>query len=357
MVFIISDAYNAAKYTQKSHEFFLNNARIERIDFCTDIPLFEAGISNTIVHFAKAVHDSGHQPLRVRRWGESHDDFERNSEFLTTGSQSKLGVTLFRPDIQTAVQLGSEFIPLNMICYISYGLRPSVADRYRHEGIFVTRELVQDFPDTLHSKPYVEGKDVTRWHTRRTRYLEWGTERAPRKFYTATFPELYEVPEKLIALVVAGRAPIAYDTLQLVTTHTSCIFVPWHLLRDVVNASISKTTKYRWQSVEGSREEREVISQRFQLKYVLAVMNSSFAKGWIDAKRRSKIHVYPDDWKQLPILPATAEEQAFIVGLVDEILTLYGEHDHPLPTESQLRLQELEQQIDKRVERLYGLNK
>ena len=357
MVFIISDAYNTAKYTQKSHEFFLNNARIERIDFCTDIPLFQAGVSNTIIHFAKAASDSGYQPIRIKRWGESHDDFERNSELLPTGSQIDLGVTLFRPDIQTAVQLGSEFIPLNMICYGSYGLRPSVADRYRHEGIFVTKELVQDFPDAQHSKPYVEGKDVTRWHTKRTRYLEWGTERAPRKFYTPTFPELYEVPEKLIALVVAGRAPVAYDTSQLVTTHTSCIFAPWYLLRDVVNASISKTSKYHWQSIDGDREEREIISQRFQLKYVLAVMNSSFAKAWIDARRRSKIHVYPNDWKQLPILPATAEEQASIVELVNEILELYAKRGYPLTPDTQSQLQELEQQIDERVTRLYGLNK
>ena len=41
MVFIISDAYNAAKYARKSHEFFLNNTHIARLDFCSDIPLKE----------------------------------------------------------------------------------------------------------------------------------------------------------------------------------------------------------------------------------------------------------------------------------------------------------------------------
>ncbi len=353
MVFIISDAYNSAKYARKSHEFFLSNALIKRIDFCTDIPLFEAGISNTIVHFARTAPVADDQPMRVKRWGQSSGDFEQNSQILPTGSQGELGVAVFRPDIHAMVQLGSEFIPLNMICYISYGLRPSVADRYRHEGLFITRELVQDYPDALHPKPYVEGKDVTRWYTRRTRYLEWGTERAPRKFYTSTFPELYQVPEKVIALVVASRAPVAYDTRQLVTTHTSCIFVPWHLLRGVVNVSISKTANYRWQSVGGDREERDGISQRFQLKYILAVMNSSFAKAWIDARRRSKVHVYPDDWKALPIAFANTESQLVIVDLVDQILAIFARKGYPLSSEDASELASLEAQIDQAVKELY----
>ena len=120
-----------------------------------------------------------------------------------------------------------------------------------------------------------------------------------------------------------------------------------------MNASISKTAKYGWQSVGGDREEREPISRRFKLKYVLAVMNSSFAKAWIDVRRRSKIHVYPDDWKELPIAPASAEEQPTIVALVDEILMLYDRCGYPLPPKDQARLQELETEIDKKIAKLY----
>ncbi len=52
MTFIIPDAYNAAKYSTKSHQFFVEKSRIERVDFCSEIPLFNAGVSNTILHFA-----------------------------------------------------------------------------------------------------------------------------------------------------------------------------------------------------------------------------------------------------------------------------------------------------------------
>ncbi len=105
MVFIISDAYNAAKYARKSHEFFLKNARIERIDFCTEIPLFEAGVSNTIVHFSKAKPDANHQPVRVRRWGKSRDDFEHNAQILPTAPQAEFGAAVFKPSGQKPMEM------------------------------------------------------------------------------------------------------------------------------------------------------------------------------------------------------------------------------------------------------------
>ncbi|MFQ5614593.1 MAG: Eco57I restriction-modification methylase domain-containing protein, partial [Anaerolineae bacterium] len=104
MVFIISDAYNAAKYARKSHEFFLTNARVLRLDFCSDIPLFKAGVSNTILHFARARPDDDHTPLRFRRWGEKPDDFEENAEALPAAPQARFGPALFRPGGQKPME-------------------------------------------------------------------------------------------------------------------------------------------------------------------------------------------------------------------------------------------------------------
>jgi methylase of polypeptide subunit release factors len=80
MVFIISDSYNGAKYSKKSQEFFLKKSIIERIDFCSDIKLFEAGVFNTILYFAKKDCASDHVPLRVRRFGEDPEDFAVNQQ-------------------------------------------------------------------------------------------------------------------------------------------------------------------------------------------------------------------------------------------------------------------------------------
>jgi hypothetical protein len=355
MVFIISDAYNAAKYARKSHEFFLNNARIERIDFCTDIPLFEAGVSNTIVHFAKAAPDADHQPLRVRRWGESRDDFERNAEVLPTAPQGEFGAAVFKPDDAKPTGAAVGFVPLERICYISYGLRANADDRY-WQGEFTTDDCLSSTKDATHPKPFVQGKDFVKWWVCRLWYLEWGTARAPKKFSRPTFPELHEAKEKLIAVRTPGATPkVVYDDDRLHFDASSVGFVPWHLLKGVVNKSISKTAKYRRQDPKGDREERERISQQFHLKYVLAVMNSTFAKEWLAARRRSKIHIYPDDWKPLPIAPIPLEQQMEFVKLVDAILAEFAQHGYPLPPDAARRVAELEREIDARVARLYGL--
>ena len=359
MVFIISDAYNAAKYATKSHEFFLKNACIERVDFCSDIPLFDAGISNTIVHFSKSAPDSGHQPLRIGRRGASPEDFERGLEVLPTAPQAEFGAALFRASGAEATKLSVGGDTLGQICYISWGLRPCSDERH-YRGAFRACDVIADARDAQHPKPYVENRDTVKWWICRLRYLEWGTERAPIMFARPTFPELYEVPEKLMAAQVCGRTPRAvYDNTQLIHNHSMCCLVPWHYLEGVRNKSIQKTAKYRDEVKPNEvrppvfREDLEQQSQRFPAKYLLAIMNSSWARDWLAARRRSTLHVYPDDWKPLPIVSATAEEQAMIIASVDEILGLFERDGYPLTSQSQSRLRELEQQIDDRTAKLY----
>lgn len=359
MVFIIPDAYNAAKYATKSHEFFVNHSRIERIDFCSDIPLFDAGVANTILHFAKQNPTEQDVPARVRRWGEKPDDFDVNADVLPTAPQRQAGPSLFRVGGAAGNSRDHAMVELGNICYISYGLRANADDRY-WKGEFVTGDLVADIQDTKHPKPFVEGKDLIPWWVKRVRWLEWGTERAPGRFARPTFPQLHEAPEKLIALVVAtGGPPVIVDTSRLLTTHTSCMFVPWWHLKGVKNRSIRKTAWYSDEIKVGDakpsilRDELEALSQGFAPKYLLAVMNSSYARDWLSTRRRSKMHIYPDDWKPLPIFPASSEQQAGIVALVDEILALYEKHGYPLPAGAAQRLAEMEEEIDRKVAELH----
>ena len=56
------------------------------------------------------------------------------------------------------------------------------------------------------------------------------------------------------------------------------------------------------------------------MKFLLGVMNSTAARDFLRANRRSNIHLYPDDWKKLPIPDVTPEQQAPVVELVDQII-------------------------------------
>ena len=357
MIFIIPDAYNAAKYTSKSHEFFLLNTQIERIDFCSDIPLFEAGVSNTIVHFSRRKPSLVHCPTRVRRWGDKPEDFEVNPAYLPTDTQAILGDSTFRPDGKIAV-VAYDAIPLEDICYVSVGMVIHANEKLA-PGQFVAKDLISATQDAIHSKPYLEGKFVARWVPERIRFLEWGTHRAPALFRRPTFPELYEIPEKAISVDIAAGTPrVCYDNHQLYHNHSAWSFVPWHHLSGVDNGSITKSARYNPGANDVGLEVRdrnylEGLSREFNLKYIVAIMNSRFARNYLQVRRRSNLHLFPDDWKPLPIARVPLSRQQSLIALVDEILSLYEHCGYPLPTEAALKLDALQASIDQEVDTLY----
>ena len=348
LYYIISDAYTAAKYAKKSHEFFIENAVIRRVDFVHDIQLFNAGVRNIMVCVQKR-EEPNHEPLRVY-----HRGMFGNTTVLPSAGQSEFGAVLFRPDGEKPMELRVGFVPLGMICCTSTGLEVQ-SDEKRFQGLFSSKDVISDIKDSLHPKPFVLGKDIGRWTFRKVRHLEWGTGRAPSKFRNQCWAEFRDAPIKLVSMRSPGANPrTVYDDNGTYWDASSIGFVPWHYLKGVVNNSISKTAKYRWQSVDGDREEREKLSQQFHLKYLLAIMNSTFAKEWLAKRRRSKIHVYPNDWKPLPVPPLSLEEQEEFVKLVDAILAEFERWGYPLPSMAARRVADLEAELDERVAELYA---
>jgi hypothetical protein len=357
MVFIVSDAYNRARYTRLSHEFFLKHSTIERIDFRSDIPLFEAGVRNTILHFEKSLPEVAHCPMRVRRWGERPDEFDLRMEHLSSKRQIDWGDSLFQPEDKERVDYGERFPALRDICYISKGMVIHADERKAHMA-FKVADLVSATKDTVHSKPFVEGKGVAKWLPSRVNWLEYGTSRAPALFSRPTFPELHQATERLLAFRMSGSSPVvAFDDSGIMSNHTVIIFVPWHALTGVRNRSIQKVAKYKSeQLIDGgapSREDLESTSRRFAPKYLLAVMNSTVATEWLAAKRKGGLDIYPDEWKPLPIAPASPAEQATVVARVDRILSLLRQHSSPLPADAQRELAALEKEVDDQVTALY----
>lgn len=355
-VFIVPDALNSAKYALKSREFLLANSRIERVDLCDEIDLFESGVHNTILHFSKRIPDSGHRPTRIRRWGDGVRDFDRNQEILPTDSQETLGQDLFRVTDRHRAGSGST-VPLGRICYISYGLRAN-SDEKRWPGLFVTEDCVSPVKDERHPAPFVRGKDYDKWLPDRILYLEWGTERAPRMFSRPTFVELHCAPEKLIAARTPNAAPrVIFDDASLRFDTSSVGFVPWTYLREVRNNSIRKTAKYADEdhtAGAGPREELETLSEGFPPKYLLAVMNSAWARDWLAGRRRSKLHIYPDDWKSLPI-PIPPEDRLHeVLAIVDSILRIHAHPAHDRTENQKAEAESLERRIDELISELYG---
>jgi len=344
---IVSDGYCHAKYAQKSQEWFLKNGAVSVIDFIGSLDVFEeASVHNVICLFERR-SGTTNQPARRLHQGKFG-----NVRLLPTDEQQNLTHRAFFPEETEEASFSVPTVPLADVCYISVGMVVH-ADEKEAKGAFELSDLVADVRDDLHPKPFVEGKHLGRWLPHSRRWLEWGTARAPGLFRRPTFPELYEVPEKLISVDMAAgvaQLKVAYDDNQLCHNHSAWCFVPWHCLSGVCNKSLQKSARYLDEKPRPDLPQRETLeanSRRFGVKYLLAVMNSTVARDFLRANRRSNIHLYPDDWKKLPVPDVTPELQAPLIILIDQILATRQ-------TNPKADISTLETEIDRLVYALYN---
>ena len=344
---IVSDAYCHSKYAQKSQNWFLKNSRILRLDFFSKVKIFDAAVRNVTYLFQQA-EGSKQKPERRVHYPEFGV-----VNLLPTNEQCELTHRVFFPedtDFQSPLVLT---VTLDEICYITKGMVVHAHEK-KARGEFELRDLVSDMRDEDHPKPFVEGKHLARWLPATNKWLEWGTERAPDLFSRPTFPELYRVKEKLISVDMAAgveKLRVVYDDQKLYHNHSAWSFIPWRSLSGVRNRSIKKQTRYSDEMPHPDlpqREELEDTSRRFAVKFLLGVMNSTAARDFLRAHRRSNIHLYPDDWKRLPIPDVSPEQQEPIIELVDQILAAKR-------TDPDADVSELENEIDQIVYLLYGL--
>ena len=345
---IVSDAYCHAKYALKSQEWFLRNSKILRLDFLSKLQIFDASVKNVIYLFQRADGSENKPERRV------HENEFGSVYLLSTDEQQNLTQRTFFPEDSDSPQFSNTTITLDHICYVSVGMVVH-ADEKRAEGEFGLKDVVSDEKDEFHPKPFVEGKYLDRWVPSTLKWLEWGTERAPALFRRQTFPELYEVDEKLISISMAAaveKLRVVYDDQKLCHNDSAYCFIPWRGLAGVRNRSIKQRTRYsdeRPIRVDlPQREELEQTSCRFALKYLLGVMNSTVAADFLKANRRHNIRIYPDDWKQLPIPDVSPEQQAPIIALVDKILDAKRKG-------LERKVARLEKKLDKEVSALYGV--
>ena len=115
---IVSDAFCHARYAKRSREWFLNNSRVVRLDFFGKVQIFEAGVRNIVYLFQKA---AGQRNMPERR---VHYPEFGSVEYLPTDEQRNLTDRAFFPEDVESNVISTPTIPLQNICYVTYGLRP-----------------------------------------------------------------------------------------------------------------------------------------------------------------------------------------------------------------------------------------
>ncbi len=98
--------------------------------------------------------------------------------------------------------------------------------------------------------------------------------------------------------------------------------------------------------------------KNYDLKYILAVLNSNFALYWYQRnckKRGAGFDVGVGKIRDFPIAKILREQQKPLITLVDKILAITKDSDYLKNADKQIRVQEYEKQINKLVYKLYDL--
>ena len=244
---------------------------------------------------------------------------------------------------------------LGEFCYISKGMEIH-ANEKTAQGQFKTEDLISTVKDNIHPKEYIEAKDISRYSVNRVRYLEYGTKRSPSKFRRPTFPEWYE-PAKIF-IHALGELLATLDKEHHYFHNNSIIGLAlWKDLKGVENKSISASIK---RYSHHSREEMEELSEKVNLYYLLAILNSKYAGNLLSIQRAGDYHIYPEHIRNLPIPIAPPSDMQALSDYAKQELDLHQKlKETSLPQDKSVienAIKALDLQIDTLVYKIYGLS-
>ena len=344
LIYIVSNAICTSKYAFKLLDLVQKEYFPRSIDYFEDMAVFEAGVIPVVLHVGKT--DADGETRKIIHRGFFKNIVSRAN--VPTEEFKSLGRDAFRKEYNPLV-LKARTINLGDICYLSVGMVIN-ADEKTAKGKFTKDDLISETKTKIHSRIYVEGKDIDSYNIKRQKYLEWGTKRVPGQLRRQTFSELYDRPKIMRGRVTGG----IYDETGLLCNDSIVVFVRFADLHDVNNKSIQTSIKKFNHLL---RPQLEKISEKFDLKYLLAVLNSSFALKYLNNIRRHRLenYFYPDDFRNLPIADLSPREQKPFIAIVDNILGITKDDGYLESPAKQAKVKEYEHQIDQLVYKLYSL--
>jgi adenine-specific DNA-methyltransferase len=297
---IIPNAFVRENYSRKLREYLITNKIISTVTFY-DYDIFEASVKNIVILITKPKAISFSQIVFSNPKENVHKNVSVEKIFNSTNS--------------TLDYLLESELSLGDIYFISKGMVLN-ADENIAPGLFIKDDLISEKEDFTHSKRYTEGKWIDRYQIKKIKYLEWGTDRVPGKISRKTFPELYEMDKILTNKL--GELKATYDDTKIYCDQTIRVLVRFADLYGIQNNSINiSISKYSTKT----RRDLEVISSKFENKYILALLNSklyNFLLGLLRTKESFDIN--PQILRKLPIKEVSKEKQAEFTDLVETIL-------------------------------------
>lgn len=294
-------------YAQKSREMLLDEFSLYEISDLKGTKVFEDAVVTSTIFFVQKVDKK--QSIAISRIEGSALQVVNSKDRESLVQDNKTLVWNLE-NIEKKANRHEGMLTLGDICYISKGMV-----LHSEEGEFTKDDLISLTKDDIHCREYIEAKDMTRYFIRRVRYLEYNTSRVPEKLSRPTFRELYDRDK--ITINCLGGLNATLDRDRFLHNHSIYCAIKWDEFKGIDNNSISGMVK---KFSTRSREEMEAISSKYDLLFILAIMNSQYAKVLLDDIRGGDFHIYPEHIRNIPI-PECTDQQPFI-DLADKMLSL-----------------------------------
>jgi len=363
---IVSSGIETEGYAQRLRQELCEHYNLLQIDFFPGLRVFpRTGIESTMVFLENRPPTEAHSITRRRHLRANLTSFETLSPVRQLAETEQVFRWRYQPALTTS--MANESIPLCAIAYIGTGIEAQssehaeqIIDGERHKRFTLCDVFV--LPTQEHERPAgfpddgVVGDDVGHYHLRRKRYVAYEQYRpfmrGPRH------AALFRTPEKLLLGETSGGY---HDTSGLFTNHSVQVVVPWHALAQsgaLQETGIARVLR-KSQQISGITELKP-ISQQFDLRYILAIINSRFIRRFLAANMHQgtrKGRIYPDIWKQLPIKIVPLERQKEIALLVESVQNEYknlARLDELKSRGALLKANSLIDEIETLVEAIYG---
>ena len=301
------------KYAKKLRKMITEDYRLLEIADLNGTKIFEnATVSNCIPFIQKS------QPLGELRISQIFEDRIIREVLRKTPNHLRQDEDKYVWNLSKEERTGNRYSEMNVLgdfCYISKGMVVNAHENVE-KGAFVKEDLISPHYDDVHSRKYLEAKDIDKYQIRRERYLEWNTERCPDKLSRPTFRELYDCPKLIMNCLGTINVTIDEDEHYL-HNHSIYCAVLWKDLKEVSNKSILSSVK---KFSKLSRKKMEELSERINLYYLLGVLNSSKTDQLLADQRGGDYHIYPEHIRNLPIPLPNNELQDEIGNIAKEIL-------------------------------------
>jgi hypothetical protein len=337
---IVPYPFTNQTYAKKLRELIINRYNLVEIVDLNGIKIFPNATVNNCIPFISKYNKGQSCLISVMNANKQiipsfHQQF---SNLIQDKTKAVWNLTVVKRDPHRHDSMNV----LGDFCYITKGMVLN-SDERNAKGVFVKGDLIREICDEVHSREYIEAKNIERYRIKKIRYLEYNTERCPRQLSRPTFRELYDSQKLLINCL--GTINVAIDeNRKILHNHTLSCAILWKDLKKVENRSISISVK-RYSRF--SRQKMETLSVHMDLRFLLGVLNSRYASVLLSNLRGGGNSIYPEHVRNLPIPLVSKEQQQPIITLVSQILEL---KKHNVDTSV------LETEIDTIVYSLYGLD-